>query len=130
MLCAGLCARSCVHAGDVLDFVLRFMRGFMRKSMRARRQKCRAWIADLPHSEGQFQMFYFSARPYLLISDSTGALCHLSVRGSIGVDLGHSAAACPYTGRPVPLPPAPVDAWVSCTGEALAPNATDVLCTC
>ena len=33
-------------------------------------------------------------------------------------------------GCAVPAPaPAPVDAWVSCTGEALAPNATDVLCT-
>lgn len=33
-------------------------------------------------------------------------------------------------GCAVPAPaPTPVDAWVSCTGEALAPNATDVLCT-
>jgi len=33
-------------------------------------------------------------------------------------------------GCPVPAPaPAPVDAWVSGSGEALAPNATDVQCT-
>ena len=45
--------------------------------------------------------------------------------------LGHFAATMSSTpGCPVPAPaPAPVDAWVSCTGEPLAPNATDVLCT-
>ena len=74
-----------------------------------------------------------SAWLYLLISDRTeGTLPRFSRwAAAFAWILGHHTVTMSSTPScPVPAPaPAPVDAWVSCTGEALAPDATDVLCT-
>lgn len=74
-----------------------------------------------------------SAWPYLLISGPTEGTLPRFTRWAAAFAwvLGRDTVAMSGTpGCPVPAPaPAPVDAWVSCTGEALAPNATDVQCT-